>query len=58
MANTIIENLNSLILTKSSLNSILRNCGVDGGDIFSTYPTKFQYVFDSIEDIVNNILGE
>lgn len=55
--NTIIQNLNTIILAKSQLNSILQEQGVDGGDVFSTYPTKFEYIFDSMNEVIDNILG-
>jgi len=41
---TIIENINSLINTKNELNAILNENGVDGGEIFSEYPSYFRSV--------------
>ena len=58
MEQTLIQNLNTLFTTKSQLNYILNSQGVDGGDVFSTYADKFESIFSSLEELVENIIGE
>lgn len=45
--NTIIENLNTVITTKSQIQSIIKENGIDPGEVFSDYP---QYLRQVISD--------
>lgn len=56
--NTVIQNLNTVITTKNQLNSILNSQGVDGGDVFSTYPEKFLDIFSDLDEVIREIIGE
>lgn len=58
MEQSLIQNLNTLFTTKSQLNYILNSHGVDGGDVFSTYAEKFESIFSSLEEVIENIIGE
>ena len=42
MAQTIIDNINSILNTKSELQSILVENGQEGGEVFSSYPEQFR----------------
>ena len=42
--NTIIENLNTVITTKSQIQSIIKENGIDPGEVFSDYPQYIRQV--------------
>lgn len=46
---SVIDNLNSLINTKSQLNTILQENGQEGGDVFSEYPEQFRAIIDGLK---------
>ena len=43
--NTLIESINKITKIKSDLNEVLRENGLEGGDVFTDYPDKFRELF-------------
>ena len=60
MADTIIDNINSIIRTKSELKSVLTENGQNPSDTFSEYPDMFRSVIESAgadEETINSYIS-
>lgn len=53
--NTLIESVNAISTIKKELNEVLRENGIEGGEVFSDYPEKFRQLFRVTEDITSSI---
>lgn len=51
---TIIESINKITEIKQDLNDILRENGLEGGDVFSDYPDKFRELFRVITSMIDS----